>query len=187
MSPPVISWFFSPALALWPAPHDDVKTTLSDKRNDRSDLDRASPADSLRSSASPSLREGEDVLLACEAESALLLRIRTLLHGLPRNRILRSALHLTSIDKASDGHRRGPPRAVAFTFRLGLSLLARQVNSRPQTSVFVSWLLQHRKKFWPQPGSTRRCLWAPWLSTERVLAFGAWLLLYYNMCAGAKN
>ena len=97
MSPPVISWFFSPALALWPAPHDDVKTTLSDKMNDRSDLDRASPADSLRSSASPSLREGEDVLLACEAESALLLRIRTLLHGLPRNRILRSALHLTSI------------------------------------------------------------------------------------------
>ena len=28
--------------------------------------------------------------------------------------------------------------------------------------------------------------WAPRRSTRRVLAFGAWLLLYYNMCAGVK-
>ena len=27
MSPPVITWFFNPALALWPAPHDEVETT----------------------------------------------------------------------------------------------------------------------------------------------------------------
>ena len=40
------------------------------------------------------------------------------------------------IDKACDGHRRGPPGAFAFTFRLGQSLLARHVDSRPQTLVY---------------------------------------------------
>ncbi len=40
------------------------------------------------------------------------------------------------IDKACDGHRRGPPGAVAFTFRLGQSLPARHVDSRPQTLVY---------------------------------------------------
>ena len=29
--------------------------------------------------------------------------------------------------------------------------------------------------------------WAPWLLTRWVLAFGAWLLLYYNMCGGVKG
>ena len=40
------------------------------------------------------------------------------------------------IDKACDGHRRGPPGAFAFTFRLGQSLPARHVDSRPQTLVY---------------------------------------------------
>ena len=80
MSPPVITWFFNPALTLWPSPHDDVETTYSDRRNDRSDLDRRFC----------------DRRLACEAESALLLRTRTLQHRLPRDRFW-SALRMTSI------------------------------------------------------------------------------------------
>ncbi len=31
MSPPVITWFFNPALALWPAPHDEAETTCGIK------------------------------------------------------------------------------------------------------------------------------------------------------------
>ena len=52
---------------------------LWDRGSDRSDLERASPASSLRLLASPSLRERDGIFrLACTAEPALTLRIRTL-------------------------------------------------------------------------------------------------------------
>ena len=80
------------------------------------------------------------------------------------------------IDKACDGHRRGPPGAVAFTFRLGQSLLARHVDSRPQTLVY-KLVIAASKKLCAQPGSTRRCLWAP---RPTGVGLGACFYLYYR-------
>ena len=83
MSPPVITWFFNPALALWPSPHDEAETTGGIEGAIVSDLERASPASGRFTNrpyvASPSLCERDGIVrLACKAEPALTLRIRTL-------------------------------------------------------------------------------------------------------------
>ena len=97
MSPPVITWFFNPALALWPSPHDEAEATGGIEGAIVSDLERASPARIAALARAPlhfvkgagrllrllafpvRFANGDGVdRLACTAEPALTLRIRTL-------------------------------------------------------------------------------------------------------------
>ena len=132
MSPPVITWFFNPALALWPSPHDEAETTCGIKGA----IVRILNGHPLRCPAPlrfakgdwdfPSGLHGGVSINAPHPNTTATSSLVTRFCG-------RVAL---DIDKACDGHRRGPPGAFAFTFRLGQSLLARHVDSRPQTLVY---------------------------------------------------
>ena len=126
MSPPVITWFFNPALALWPSPHDEAEATGGIEGAIVRILNGHPPFALRKGRDFPSGLHGGVSINAphpnTTATSSLVTRF-----------VVRVAL---DIDKACDGHRRGPPGAVAFTFRLGQSLLARHVDSRPQTLVY---------------------------------------------------
>ena len=139
MSPPVITWFFNPALALWPAPHDEAETTCGIKGA----IVRILNGHPLRAGGSRTAPTSRPLRFAKGTGFSVWLARRSqhqrsasehYSYKLPRNPFCgRVAL---DIDKACDGHRRGPPGAFAFTFRLGQSLLARHVDSRPQTLVY---------------------------------------------------
>ena len=77
------------------------------------------------------------------------------------------------IDKACDGHRRGSPGAFAFTIRLGQSLLARHVDSRPQTLVYKLVIAASKKVVAPTRFDAAMSLGASsdWCRVGRLFLF----------------
>ena len=183
MSPPVITWFFNPALALWPAPHDEVKTTCGIKGA----IVRILNGHPLRAGGSRTAPTSRPLRFAngdwdCPSGLQGGASINTPHPNTTATSSLVTrfvvALRLTSI-KHVTGTVAVRPGAFAFTFRLGQSLLARHVDSRPQTLVYKLVIAASKKVVAHSP--VRRGDVSGRLCADCVVGLGACYYLY-NRC-----